>query len=195
MSRRYFLHWQKKKKKELHIYIDPTSLHVGLDSSCRIKAKVNASLEWCVESHRYVFYSKCLCLIDWLVSGHNPPTLPMKHFIIQLSWDTISPTQLESRVQTCWHWTRCGCCHHSADHLGGVWTSPPTLHTHSTQARWIDPWLLTLVEYHWANSGTGILHNHLTGCIAGISTVNTTSCMGKWQRYLNGYCLLVTNTG
>ena len=35
---------KKKKKKELHIYIDPTSIHAELDSSCRIKAKVNAGL-------------------------------------------------------------------------------------------------------------------------------------------------------
>ena len=32
------------EKKELHIYIDPTSIHVGLESSCRIKAKVTAGL-------------------------------------------------------------------------------------------------------------------------------------------------------
>ena len=78
------------------------------------------------------------------------------------------------------------CCHHPAHHLGGVWTPPPTLHTHSTWARWSKPWLLTLVEYHWAHSGTGVLHNHLTGCIVGISTVNSTSCRGttnKWLRH------------
>ena len=33
-----------EKKEELRIYIDPTSIHVGLESSCRIKAKVNVGL-------------------------------------------------------------------------------------------------------------------------------------------------------
>jgi len=32
------------EKQELRIYIDPTSLHVELDSSYKIKAKANAGL-------------------------------------------------------------------------------------------------------------------------------------------------------
>ena len=82
----------------------------------------------------------------------------------------------------CWHWQCCG--HHPAHHLGGVWAPPPTLHTHSTWAWWRKPWLPTLVEYHWAHSGTAVLCNHLTRCIVGISTVNSTSCMETTNEWL-----------
>jgi len=67
----------------------------------------------------------------------------------------IYPTNKHTNhLSTCcrWHCWHC-CCHHLAKHLGGVWTPPPTLHTHSTQARWGKSWLLTLVEYHWAHYG------------------------------------------
>ena len=103
----------------------------------------------------------------------------LKHFKAQLK---CNKSQSYCSLST-WHHR----CHHSAHHLGGVWTPPPTLHTHSTRAWWSKPWLLALVEYHWAHSGTAVLHNHLTGCIVGISTVNSTNCMGttnKWLRHL-----------
>ena len=88
-----------------------------------------------------------------------------------------------SLLSTCWDC--CCCCHHPAHHQGGVWTPPPTLHTHSTWAWWSKPWLPTLVEYHWAHYSTAVLHNHLTGCVGGISTVNSTSCMGTTNEWLS----------
>ena len=109
---------------------------------------------------------------------------PLKHFNTQFEAVTGSLSyESYCNLSTCWCWRcwrcwRCCCRHHPAHHLGGVWTPPPTLHTYGTWARWSKPWLPTLVEYHWANSGSGVLHNHLTGCIAGISTGNSTSCMG-----------------
>ena len=123
-------------------------------------------------------------------------TVTLKQFNIQLTLSYRHNNYWENS-STCWHW-HC-CCHHPAHHLGGVWTPPPTLHTHSTWAWWIKAWLLTLVEYHWAHSGAGVLHNHFTGCNVGISTVNITSCMGttnKWLRHFrkesDGY-LVITN--
>ena len=104
--------------------------------------------------------------------------LPFGWFYEKLEW-------VKSEHSTCWQWH--WCCHHPAHHLGGVWTPPPTLHTHSTWARWSKPWLPTLVEYHSANSGSGVVHNHLTSCIVGISTVNSTSCMGTTNKCLRHF--------
>ena len=131
-----------------------------------------------------------------VMSSGEAPTPPhlthTKHFIqlcasTECSSDTVNYILNSPMVSVfsnctrwwCWRWQCCCCCcccrwYHHTHHLGGVWPPPPIFSTHWAWLWWNKPWLLTLVDYHWAHCGSVWLdHSHSTGRI-GLFTDNRT---------------------